>query len=134
MQSADCVPCSLQTAYLAPCSLQTAQVLRLHATAIVSLIAYYSIKVTCNKNKKLWIVLTILLQVVLSVKRDKGYLFEHSLSSYMLCCTPVYLQRLPAPSVELHSTGGWNDSAVHSRLGYRSAVWSSANTPGWTSC
>ena len=32
MQSADCVPCSLQTAYLAPCSLQTAQVLRLHAT------------------------------------------------------------------------------------------------------
>ena len=34
MQSADCVPCSLQTAYLAPCSLQTAQVLRLHATYI----------------------------------------------------------------------------------------------------
>ena len=32
MQSADCVPCSLKTAYLAPCSLQTAQVLRLHAT------------------------------------------------------------------------------------------------------
>ena len=35
MQSADCVPCSLQTAYLAPCSLQTAQVLRLHATYIL---------------------------------------------------------------------------------------------------
>ena len=34
MQSADCVLCSLQTAYLAPCSLQTAQVLRLHATYI----------------------------------------------------------------------------------------------------
>ena len=34
MQSADCVPCSLQTAYLAPCSLQTAQVLRLHATSL----------------------------------------------------------------------------------------------------
>ena len=32
MQSADCVPCSLQTGYLAPCSLQTAQVFRLHAT------------------------------------------------------------------------------------------------------
>ena len=34
MQSADCVPYNLQTAYLAPCSLQTAQVLRLHATEI----------------------------------------------------------------------------------------------------
>ena len=34
MQSADCVPCTLQTAYLAPCSLQTAQALRLHATSI----------------------------------------------------------------------------------------------------
>ena len=39
MQSADCVPCSLQTAYLAPCTLQTAQVLRLHATYLLLQIA-----------------------------------------------------------------------------------------------
>ena len=41
MQSVDCVPCSLQTAYLAPCSLQTAQVLKLHATYIYNIYVNY---------------------------------------------------------------------------------------------
>ena len=40
MQSADCIPFSLQTAYLAPCSVQTAQVLRLHAIYIMEFILH----------------------------------------------------------------------------------------------
>ena len=53
MQSADCVPCSLQTAYLARCSLQTAQVLRLHATHTLKSKIELSLTPTFRKYVKL---------------------------------------------------------------------------------